>query len=701
MGVMNKLRDNTGIILWILVGAFGIIWTLQDSGGLDAIGNTTGRNIIVVDGDPIDYDVYQNALNQQVQNYTAQTGEGMQPQQLDATREQLFNALVDDRLREREMDRLGITVTDEEVSEMILGENPHPLVVQSFPDGQGGVDRARLQNVLDNLGDDPELRNQWLGLEDYLRSVRRQEKLQGLLSATVHVSEQDVLDEYQRRNRTADAEYVALRYADVPDDSIQVDEGDYRAFYNENRDLFAREEAYRVQYVLSSKAPTAEDTTLIVSELERLRERFAEAENDSLFLVRNGSERAYTSAYFRPDELEEDLAKAVFESPEAGEIIGPIFSGDVAHLVKIKDVRPAEEPAVRARHILVRAPEDDEQARAAAKQVLDDVQDRIEGGEAFADLAREISDDGTAARGGDLGWFGPGAMVEPFEEAAFAAEPGEVVGPVETQFGVHLIQVTDRADIEVQLADYATEIRTDVSTLSRIQENLDDLQYYAGESGDFVAEAERLGLPVQEMLIEADQEAIPGIGFSRTITNFLEDAEEGDISEVIELDEGFIVLRVEEVQEEGYRPFSEVQGEIEPRVRLEKKREVVRRRLERALAASGFDGLAEAVGATRREATGLSFDTAVVPGLGREPAFVGTVFGLDEGMTSDVVEGENAAFVLRVTDVTEPPPITEAEREQIRDALQSQRQSALSQQWIAALRDRADIVDNRAQFERQ
>ena len=699
MGVMNKLRDNTGIILWILVGAFGVIWTLQDSGGLDAIGAGVGRNIIVVDGDAIDYDVYQRAVNQQVESYTNQTGEGMQPQQMDAAREQVFNALVDDRLREREMDRLGITVTDDEVAEMLYGDDPHPIMAMYFGDGQS-VDRARLQNVVDNLQDDPELRQQFIQLQEYLRTVRRSEKLQGLLGATVRVSERDVLAEHERRNRTADAQYVALRYADVPDDSIQVSEGDYEAFYDENRELFAREQAYTVQYVLASKAPTAQDTTLIVDELERLREPFAEAEDDSLFLARNGSERDYTSAYFRPDELGEGLAEAVFESPQAGEVLGPIFADGAAHLIKIKDVREAEEPVVRARHILIRAPEDDEQARALAREAIDDAQDRIEAGESFEELAREISDDGSAARGGDLGWFGRDAMVEPFAEAAFGAEPGEVVGPVETQFGVHLIEVVDRADTEVQLADFATEIRTDISTLTNIQEDLDDLQYYAGESGDFAGEAERRNLPVQAMQIEADQEAIPGIGFSRTITNFLEGAEPGEISDVIELNDGYVVLQVTDVQEEGYRPFSEVRGEIEPRVRLQKKAEIVQRRLERALAASGFDGLAAAVGAPQREATGLTFENAVVPGLGREPAFVGTVFGLGEGATSGVVEGENAAFVVRVTSVNEPAPITEAEREQIRTALLNQRQSALQQQWIAELRDRADIVDNRARFER-
>lgn len=90
---------------------------------------------------------------------------------------------------------------------------------------------------------------------------------------------------------------------------------------------------------------------------------------------------------------------------------------------------------VRAAHILV--PE-----REAAEALLAELAD----GAAFADLAAEHGTDGTRSRGGDLGWFGPGQMVGPFEEAAFAAPLGQAVGPVETQFGWHLILVSEERD---------------------------------------------------------------------------------------------------------------------------------------------------------------------------------------------------------------------------------------------------------------
>lgn len=696
MGTMNKIRDNTGIILWILVFAFGVIWVLQDSGGLDVVGNVQGDVVGTVDGERISIEEYSQVLERQMQQYQAQTGEPMPPQMVDMTRDQVFNALVEDRLRQREINRLGIEVTDEEVYNMVMGDTPHPLILSYFGDGEGGVNRALLQNFISN----PEVQADWIQIEEILRSDRRSQKLDNLIAATVRVSDQDVNDEYLRRNLRVDASYVALRYAAIPDDSVQVTDSDLRTFYNKNRSDYRREKTYTVNYVGLTKDPTPEDSALVMNELTRLRDRFAEAEDDSVFLARNASERPYTDAYFRADELDPAISEAVFENPTAGRIVGPILAANQGHLIKILDVRQAEEPAVRARHILVRASEGDEAARAAARQEIVDARARIQGGEDFAAVAREVSDDpGSAARGGDLGFFGRGAMVAPFEDAAMSARVGQLVGPVETQYGYHLIEVTDRADQEVQIADLAHQIRADVATLSRIQERLDDLHYYAAESGDFAGEAQRMNLTPQQVTIQEGQEFIPGLGSSATIFNFLNDASKGDVSDVIELNDQFVVLQLQEIQPEGFRSLEEVRAELEPRVRVAKKAEIQAGRLEQAMSGSSdLNAVASKVGSEVREASGVAFNSPVVTGLGREPKFTGTALGLEEGETSSVIEGETAAYVLRVTAVHEPPPMTETQREQLRNQLLEQKRATVRMQWLTSLREKAKIEDNRRFF---
>ena len=126
MGTMNKMRENTGVVLWILVISFGGLWVLQDSGVFDTIGTNPLGKMIIVDGDAITVEEYQRALDAQIEAYRQQTGESFSPQRLDLEHERVYNALVDNKLREHEMNRLGVSVSDTEVFELVLGDNPLP-----------------------------------------------------------------------------------------------------------------------------------------------------------------------------------------------------------------------------------------------------------------------------------------------------------------------------------------------------------------------------------------------------------------------------------------------------------------------------------------------------------------------------------------------------------------------------------------------
>ena len=147
-----------------------------------------------------------------------------------------------------------------------------------------------------------------------------------------------------------------------------------------------------------------------------------------------------------------------------------------AYDAKYKGAAPSLE--YHAAHILV-------DSEAKAKELLG----QIQGGAAFGDVAKANSSDGSAASGGDLGWFGKGAMVKPFEDAVIGAEVGKVVGPVKTDFGWHLILVTETrnaaapamADVHdalaagVQKAAIATFIKsvTDKADIKRAETTID------------------------------------------------------------------------------------------------------------------------------------------------------------------------------------------------------------------------------------
>ncbi len=688
MGAMNTLRQNTGVILWILVLSFGIIWTLQDSDVFSAMNQPT-RSIATVNGSVIQQQEYQQTLEQLRTRFQQQIGGDLNPQMQERLREQAYNRVVNQKLREQQMEQLGISVTDSEVEAMVFGESPHPIIRQQFADSTGQINYQLLQNMAQN----PQAQAQWLQLEQYLRQQRRQQKMSSLIQSTIQISENDIKNYYRRQNMSASARYVSLRYAQVPDDSISITESDLRSYYENNKEDFKREKTVTIEYATTTKEATAEDSSAIGSDLSELRSEFATTEKDSLFLLNNASDSDFSSAYQTPDQMSAQVADSIYANPEPGRIVGPVFGGGQAHLIKIRDTRPAESEYAHASHILLKT----DQANPEMRDRLQAIRDSIESGAAsFAEMAKKYSDDQSASQGGDLGWFAQGSMVDAFGEAAFNAEPGSLVGPIRSEFGYHLIRVEARASKAVQMANLAYNLSPSQSTLADQESQLGDLAYYAEDSGNFREEAQRLNLSVQQVQVETGQSSIPGIGQSPALSQFLETASTGDISEVVELNDKFVVAHVTNVTPEGYRPFSEVKSQIRPQVALQKKRKIVVQRMERALAQNDFEALPEALGTDIRTQSDISFSTNTVPGLGQEPKFVGTVFGLDEGETSGLVEGSNAAFVVQVTQKSTPPPLTEQKRQEIRKQLLKQRRKQVASDWLAALKEEATIKDNRS-----
>ena len=688
MGVMNKMRENTSVVLYVLVFAFGGLWVLQDSGAFDAMGFSTGRDIARVDGEPIPYEQFQGAVGQRIDLYQQQ-GVEITPAVRARIEDEVFNALVDNRLREAEMDRLGVRVSESELRDAFTGPNPDPIILQIFGDGSGGVDRARLNAFIADPESFGGTQEYLILLEQEIAQSRRQAKLDALIEATARVSEGEVETEYIRRNRRATADYVALRYADVPDDQVEVSDADLRGYYNENRDDFERPRTFAVEYVTLEKVPTPDDSAHVREELNRLRADFETAEDPAAFV----SASAYgegEAAFVPAADMAPDLAEAIYSDLTVGRVVGPMIVGDEGLLARITDVRAAESPSVRARHILFATTGLDVAQRVKARLQRGDI--------AFEAAAIQYStDESNKAQGGDLGWFGAGRMVQAFEEAAFSAPIGTVVGPIETQFGHHLILVEERATQEVELVQLSLPVP---SSVDRLLEEAEDLRYYAESEGSgFADEAGRRGFQVQTANVTEEQQAIPGLQIGRDALRWIRRSETGDISDPLDATTSFVVFHVTNVTPEGFRPFDEVKEEIEPRVLLEKKKEVQLARLREAIQSSGGDlsAVATAVGQSVQTLENAALNAPVIPGVGREPRVVGTAFGLQPGATSGAVAGNGAAFVIRTTAFTggDLAEFTDEAREQIRTQLLNRKRQQVLRQWLQNLRDSADIEDFR------
>ena len=518
------------------------------------------------------------------------------------------------------------------------------------------------------------------------------------MQSLVRVSDAEVAQAFSLQQDTVRAEIIGLRAALVPDAEVTVNEAAARAFYDAHTKDYERDKTLRVVLTTIPKAASKDDTTAAIASLGSLKERFMSATDDSLFIAESGSETPFNSAFQSPQQLGENAA-AVFGNgtPTVGQVFGPVVEGGNLVMGKVTAVRPSASPFVRARHILITAPEGDAAARAAATARLNEIKQQVQGGASFETIARQVSQDpGSAVRGGDLGWFGKGAMVPAFDAAAFGGTPGQMVGPIETNFGVHLLQVVAKTNQEARVALFTQRFRADAATLRKVEDALVDYKEYSTpmDSAAAAAEATRLGLTQTTQTVTDQQNAFPGIGASGALKLFLQNAEVGDTSDLIDLNDRYLVARVMHVQPKGARPFAEVKAEVTTRATLEAKLDRQAQRLQAALA-QGFNGLAQRVGAQAETATVSAARGFDVPGFGPQPVLGGALLGLSAGQTTPVVRGQDAVFVARVVSASKTT-LPEELRASMRDGLAGQKRQQIVQRFLQGLRDAATIEDNRA-----
>ncbi|MCC5905673.1 MAG: SurA N-terminal domain-containing protein [Balneolaceae bacterium] len=335
MGVMEKMRNSTASILWILIFSFGVLWVLADTQVFDALA-VGPQNLGEVNGEPITLEEYNNRVSFYTEQYAQQTGSGMDPETRSMYENQAWEDLVAARLIQQKMNDLGIAVTDNELIEMITGDNPDPFIRQQFQDADGNIDRVALRAAIDS----PENSQAWIMVEQQLRDNRRQQKMSNYISSGLKVSSLDINNEYKRANSFADVQYIRFPYSEVTDDEINITEEDLRSFYRNNPSLFERSETYRFRYVSWDKTPTREDTLRAVQDVEDLREAFIVEENDSLFLERYSSNTSFRSGYFSPDEIRDEYYP-VFDL-EPGEVSEVMLIDGSAYMFKKIDERDGE-----------------------------------------------------------------------------------------------------------------------------------------------------------------------------------------------------------------------------------------------------------------------------------------------------------------------------------------------------------------------
>lgn len=344
---------------------------------------------------------------------------------------------------------------------------------------------------------------------------------------------------------------------------------------------------------------------------------------------------------------------------------------------------------------------------ADAEAEIRDLLAEVRAGGEFAALARSHSEDpGSAERGGDLGFFGRGRMVKPFEEAAFALEPGAISEPVRSQFGWHILKVEERKGqgdgLEVRARHILLKIRPGRDTLDSLRLESERFQERADEA-DFLTAVAEQGLQAKETGFITAGGYFPLLGkrTSGLVNSFLS-ASPGRVSPPYETEQGIYVFVLLARREAGPQPLDEVYNRIATKLKTTEKVNVASTRmaplLEDVRSGRSLEDAAHSRDIRFAESKPFSRDD-FVQGVGRRNAFTGAAFRLETGTTSGVVATDRGAYVLQLL---EKEPIDEvefkAEVPKLVERLRAEKQNEVLAAWFSDLKEQAEIIDNRHLF---
>lgn len=347
------------------------------------------------------------------------------------------------------------------------------------------------------------------------------------------------------------------------------------------------------------------------------------------------------------------------------------------------------------------------------RQEVEELLERIESGEDFAALADEFSQDpgnkGPDGEGkeGDLGWFGRGQMVKPFEEAAFGASPGDIVGPVETTFGIHIIKVKDKrteGEIEeVNASHILLKHSMGPTTKQRLKNQATQFTFDVEDYGfDQAVETNDLSVTTLKPITE-DARFVSGFGYFSAPAKFAFDSQVGQVSDVLESEATFVVFRLDSIIAAGPRAFEEVQSQIRQNLKLRKQMELAKSKAQEAYnrlkEGDSFDEIAsldermKSVGPVTRKLS------ASLPSIGRSQTVMGALLASKEGQILPPLEFSSGYAVIRLEDRTEIDETEwEVQRKTIQNEILVQRQNSAIREWLDELRTKAKIVDNRKYY---
>ena len=696
MAVIGKLRKRAGLVV-VMIGVAMGLFVLMDALRTSFMGQDD--TVAIIDGEEISIVEYQTILDKVKERFRFFQGE-VPLEMEEQIHQNAWEILLLEKLIKPRLQEMGIDVTEEELSYALTSDNPHPLIRQQFTDPQTGIYNPQfVQNFLAYIQQNPESREAeyWNHLRDLIYYDLIRQKYVGSLTKGWHVPAWFAQEAQVEALSRATAQVVFVPYSVIPDDSVSYTEEELNDFIQDKFREFALRTPMRyVYYVAFPIVPYKRDSVLALETINECLKQWKDIppEEEADF-IRRCSEQGWDDRYFHKEHLGNSLYTDSFFVLPVGTIIGPYVDmiGDQPAYIAHKIIDRKEVPdSVEFRQIFIQAISQSQRERA--RELLDSIMEVLGTGEVpFDSLAVKFSQDpGSAQQGGYVGWVTANVLFPELRNEILykGRQPGDMF-IAESRAGLHLIKIENFSNIKegVKVGTIVRFITVSDETLSEILNEASQFYTTVSENPDsFIQIAQKEGYNPLKARLFPEQFNIMGLGYARPLVRWAFLNDEGDLSDVLELDKAFVVAYLHKAYEKGEIPDEDIREMARQRLINIKKQAILMKRLRTAKSLEDFSTLTE----MPIQSATFSFQQDFIPGVGMERKFIGAAFGVSPGSEIPIVLGDNGLIKAKVENIDVPQDFSiDIYRQQLLNSWNVR----VQQNWLRALSYYEEVEDLR------
>lgn len=704
MATLGKIRSK-GILLLVVVGLALLAFIVGDF-----INNSTSlfhesKNYVgKINGQKVKAQEFQNRINQLTEVYQMEYGTTALPEQAnEEIRQSTWDNLVTERVLTAEIKQIGMTVSHNELEELVLGDNISPLISnrRMFVNPEtGNFDRALLANFISQIDNDElaaqmgndkleQLRNYWKYWENAVRIYRLQEKYNMLLTKAIVVNSQEAKSAFDASQNTVSVVYAIKPYFSIPDSTIAVKDQDIKARYEQKREQYKQEASCDLQYVTFALVPSQEDFKAVETEMLMHKNELATT-NDVEEVVNFESDVPYINANMTREEVPEELREFAFGGSQDS-VFGPLLCADNTYMMARIMSHTTAPDSIKVRHIVLQ-----EDTEEATKHLADSLMNALAEGADFATLAHQYSRvKQTANMGGEIGWIHELGMDHEIAKQAFTSAintPFKIAK--EGIATIQIMEVTERSAAcpKVNLAIISHKVVPTASTQNAIYQ---EAKRFAGESVNaesFAQKAEEYKYtPIMATRLDINATHMNDLKDARQIIKWAYENKVGATSDVFECGNQLVVALITRRNEKGYQTLEEVRPTLEAELRREAKGETLKAELQNKTIEQLI-----AIGCNSDTVKGVNFASPYNGSLGNEPTLSALAPLAEPNQLSQPIAGSMGVYVFKV--IEKMPNTAEYNEKEEKAMLNARNQYAIPYMALEALKTAAKVSDERYRF---